>query len=161
MRRIPPYIGTDGDLRSGRVHGEDARHDPRGNMQPPPWRGLREARGWACINHPPVPPSPSKEGEIRPKGPFVGPSISAESANEADSALHRHRWRPAVRSRARRGRAARSEGQHATPSEEGVVYLPPISSVIVPPVIVGGFRADTGVCPYAVKFPDVGVLPRL
>ena len=34
--------------------------------------------------------TPSMEGEIRPKGPFVGPSISAESANEADSALHRH-----------------------------------------------------------------------
>ena len=33
--------------------------------------------------------TPSMEGEIRPKGPFVGPSISAESANEADSALHR------------------------------------------------------------------------
>ena len=29
MRRIPPYIGTDGDLRSGGVHGEDARHDRR------------------------------------------------------------------------------------------------------------------------------------
>ena len=23
---------------------------------PPPRRGHREARGWACINHPPVPP---------------------------------------------------------------------------------------------------------
>ena len=33
--------------------------------------------------------------------------------------------------------------------------------VIVPRVIVDRFRADTGVCPYAVKFPDVGVLPRL
>ena len=27
MKRIPPYIGTDGDLRSGHVLGEDARHD--------------------------------------------------------------------------------------------------------------------------------------
>ena len=41
--------------------------------------------------------------------------------------------------------------------------FPPVivPRVIVPRVIVGRFRADTGVCPYAVKFPDVGVLPRL
>ena len=63
MRRIPPYIGTDGDLRSGRVHGEDARHNRGGNMQPPPRRGHREARGWACINHTPIPPVFERTGQ--------------------------------------------------------------------------------------------------
>ena len=60
LHRLHSSLLSDGDLRSGRVHGEDARHN-RGRYR-----------------------------RHDPGGNTQGPSISAESANEADSALHRH-----------------------------------------------------------------------
>ena len=77
MRRIPPYIGTDGDLRSGRVLGLETGTiggftvgtGGTPPFLPPPRRGHREARGWACINHTPIPPvferTDQADGDLR------------------------------------------------------------------------------------------------
>ena len=128
MRRIPPYIDcilhyylmeTCGQVACtartrGTIGGGTGGTPP---FLPPPRRGHREARGWACINHTPIPPvferTDQADGDLRSDrvhgedathpfhgghrrhdregtgGTIRGPLILAESANEADSALHR------------------------------------------------------------------------